>query len=70
MSRQQIRSNQLITTFGPGAMVDLPDKSIIVAGLDEWAYEGHKHCLVDEPRLAAKIARLLRKSYPGFRVST
>ena len=67
MSRQQIRSNQLITTFGPGAMVDLPDKSIIVAGLDEWAYEGHKHCLVDEPRLAAKIARLLRKSYPGFR---
>lgn len=61
MSRQQIRSNQLITTFGPGAMVDLPDKSIIVAGLENWTYEPGKYCLIEEPRLAAKIARLLQK---------
>lgn len=27
--RAQLRSNQLISTFGPGAMVDLPDKSVI-----------------------------------------
>jgi hypothetical protein len=66
MSRQQIRSNQLITTFGPGAMVDLPDKSIIVAGLGKWAYEPSKPCLVEEPRLAAKLARLLRATDPGF----
>ncbi len=67
MSRQQIRSNQMITTFGPGSMVDLPDKSIIVAGLEKWSYEHNNHCVVEEPRLAAKIARLLGKTYKDFR---
>lgn len=67
MSRHQIRSNQLITTFGPGAMVDLPDKSIIVAGLHKWRYDATKQCKVEEPRLAAKLARLLRESSPGFK---
>lgn len=70
MSRHQIRSNQLITTFGPGAMVDLPDKSIIVAGLHKWNYEADKPCRIDEPRLAAKIARLLRASCPGFKAQS
>ncbi len=67
MSRQQIRSNQLITTFGPGAMVDLPHKSIIVAGLENWAFEPGKPCLVEEPRLAAKLARLLRQQNQAFK---
>jgi hypothetical protein len=67
MSRHQIRSNQLITTFGPGAMVDLPDKSIIIAGLHKWNYQANKHCRVEEPRLAAKLARLLRDSGQGFK---
>jgi len=28
MSKQKIRPSQLITTFGPGAIVDLPDDSV------------------------------------------
>lgn len=57
--RSQLRSNQLITTFGPGAMVDLPDKSVIIAGLHGWKYKHDKPCTIKEPRLAAKVGRLL-----------
>jgi len=32
----QIRQSQLITTFGPGAMMDLPNYSVLIAGLDYW----------------------------------
>ena len=30
----QIRQSQVITTFGPGAMVDLPEHSVLISGLD------------------------------------
>ena len=36
-----IRRSQLITTFGPGSMMDLPDHSVLIAGLDHW-----KGCLL------------------------
>jgi hypothetical protein len=61
VSRHQIRANQLITTFGPGAMVDFPDKSVIIAGLDKWKYPKKHGCTIDEPRLAAKVAPLLSR---------
>ena len=31
-----MRQSQVITTYGPGALVDLPDRSVIVGGLDFW----------------------------------
>jgi hypothetical protein len=61
MERQQLRANQLITTFGPGAMVDLPHSSVIVAGLDHWKYDPAQPQLVEEPRLALKVGRLVGK---------
>jgi hypothetical protein len=33
----QIRQSQLITTFGQGLMLDLPNHSVLVAGLDYWS---------------------------------
>lgn len=39
MSRKvhgQIRQSQVITTYGPGALVDLPDHAAIVGGLEAW----------------------------------
>ena len=33
----QIRQSQIVTTFGPGAMVDLPDHAVIIGGLDHWS---------------------------------
>jgi len=31
-----LRQSQLITTFGPGAMVDLPEHSVMIGGLESW----------------------------------
>ena len=36
----QLRQSQLLTSFGPGAMVDLPDHSILIGGLDTWSPGG------------------------------
>lgn len=53
----QIRQSQIVTTFGPGAMVDLTDHAVIIAGLDHWA--GYKDHPISEERLAAKVKALL-----------
>ena len=45
-----------MTTFGPGSMVDLPNHSVLVAGLDFWSLGGDA---VSEPRLSQKLARVL-----------
>ncbi|MCC7178932.1 MAG: DUF1998 domain-containing protein [Acidobacteria bacterium] len=54
----QIRQSQVVTTFGPGAMVDLPDHSVLIGGLDNWS--GYRDRPIFEERLAAKVAKLLR----------
>ena len=52
-----IRQSQMVTTFGPGAMVDLVDQAVLVGGLDFWSYD-KKAALpsVKEPRLREHIA--------------
>ena len=50
----QLRRSQVITTFGPGALIDLPNDSAIVGGLDTWGSEANLE-RIDEPRLAAKL---------------
>lgn len=52
----QIRQSQIITTFGPGSMVDLPKHSVLVAGLDHWRGMGDE---IIEPRLTEKLKALL-----------
>ena len=58
MSKNELRSSQVITTFGPGAMIDLPDVSVIVAGLDHWRYDKSRLPIIQEPRLIAKLREL------------
>jgi hypothetical protein len=53
----EMRQSQLITTFGPGSMVDLPNHSVLVAGLESWSLAGSD--LIAEPRLARKLAKVL-----------
>ena len=58
MSRKahgQIRQGQVITTYGPGALIDLPRHSAIVGGLDTWPPPAHLD-EIPEPRLARKLA--------------
>lgn len=52
----QIRQSQVVTTFGPGSMVDLPNYSVLVAGLDEWSPGGEE---IHEDRLVEKLKSLL-----------
>ncbi len=54
-----LRQSQVVTSFGPGALVDLPERSIIVAGLSAW--EGYRKYPVVEARLEAKLAGVLGK---------
>jgi hypothetical protein len=56
-----IRQSQLITTFGPGAMVDLPRHSVVVGGLEEWTLGPEKR-RISEDRLVAKIEQFLQTS--------
>jgi len=53
----QLRLSQILTTFGPGAMVDLPNHAVLIGGLDNWTDEGRKP--VYEERLIAKLQKLL-----------
>ncbi len=57
MSRKahgQIRRAQVITTYGPGALIDLPRHSAIVGGLDTWPKTSDLE-KIEEPRLARKL---------------
>lgn len=51
----QIRRSQAITTWGPGALIDLPTQSGIVGGLDFWPPLDQLEEIV-EPRLARKVS--------------
>jgi hypothetical protein len=56
----QIRQSQMITTFGPGALVDLPRHAAIVGGLDTWRWGGDdRRREIQEPRLIGKIQQAL-----------
>jgi hypothetical protein len=52
-----VRPSQVITTFGPGAIVDLQTLSVIVAGIDGWHLD--EELVIHEPRLqrALKVKR-------------
>jgi hypothetical protein len=57
MSRKahgQIRRGQVITTYGPGALIDLPRHSAIVGGLDTWPKTSDLE-EIREPRLTRKL---------------
>lgn len=65
MSRQQLRASQLVMTFGPGAMVDLPDDSVIIGGLEGWNYSSIKSgptpsFTINEPRLLVRIQKIFQ----------
>ncbi|HVS66084.1 MAG TPA: DUF1998 domain-containing protein [Thermoanaerobaculia bacterium] len=57
----QIRQSQVVTTFGPGALVDLVDQAVLVSGLDFWRLPAGTRSLV-EPRLRDSLARRLLAS--------
>jgi hypothetical protein len=61
----QLRRTQVITTYGPGALIDLPRYSAIVGGLETWPRTSQLEEIV-EPRLARKIEALTGVHSPGL----
>jgi len=53
----ELRQSQLLTSYGPGAMVDLPNYSIIIGGLNQWF--GHRDYPIYEERLAHRVSEIL-----------
>ncbi|WP_300971445.1 Zn-binding domain-containing protein [Thiocapsa sp.] len=53
----ELRPSQLIFTFGVGALVDLPNLSVIVLGLDDWDIRCCKE--IEEDRLVAAVQKRL-----------
>ncbi|NKB58544.1 MAG: DUF1998 domain-containing protein [Alphaproteobacteria bacterium] len=62
MARNVQRLSQLITTFGPGAMVDLPTRSILVGGLERWEMRENTFKTINEQRLSTMLEKRLLKT--------
>jgi hypothetical protein len=52
----ELRQSQVLTTFGPGSMVDLPNQSVLIGGLEFWKGDKER---VYEPRLEAWLGKRL-----------
>ena len=59
----KIRCGQIINTYGPGALIDLPKHSAIVGGLDTWPKTSDLDEIV-ELRLTAKIQSMTGVTNP------
>lgn len=66
----KVRQSQLVTTFGPGAMMDLLHDAALVSGLDQWRFDPVRGAVaIDEPRLRDRIAEKFGRKGPALRVS-
>lgn len=62
MSHPTQSLSQLLMSFGPGAMMDLPTRSVVVAGLDHWDSGKAKFKTVEEPRLSSFLEFVLTQT--------
>ncbi|MGX1507485.1 UNVERIFIED_CONTAM: hypothetical protein RKD43_006110 [Streptomyces graminofaciens] len=56
-----VRPSHLMYTAGIGSLVDLPNFSVLVRGIDSWSYSGVTDYDIDEPRLRAAVNRTLQR---------
>ncbi len=62
----QVRPTQLLWTYGPYALIDLPNISVITMGLNRWNAD---ECPpVEEARLLAAVQRVLGPQVKRLRV--
>ncbi|MCA9664094.1 MAG: DUF1998 domain-containing protein [Myxococcales bacterium] len=57
----RVRASQIVTTFGPGSMVDLLDHAILVGGLDYWEHRRGKTVL-QNVRLRDRLAEMFAEA--------
>ncbi|MGW9300458.1 DUF1998 domain-containing protein [Streptomyces cyaneofuscatus] len=56
-----VRPSHLMFTAGVGSLVDLPNFSVLIKGLDSWSYSGITEYDIDEPRLRSAVNRSLQR---------
>ena len=59
----QIRRGQAITTWGPGALIDMPRHAAVMGGLETWPGPGQLEEVV-EPRLSRKLEAMTKLPFP------
>jgi hypothetical protein len=57
-----IRRSQVLTTAGPGALVDLVGDAVIIKGPDNWYYPTEQEGFIEEPRLARQALIALHRT--------
>jgi hypothetical protein len=63
----EVRPSQLLWTYGPGALVDLPSVSVVTLGIDRW--DKH-HCQpIQELRLLAAVRKVLGPQVDSLRMA-
>lgn len=62
--------SQLLLTYGPGAMLDLPEHAVVVAGLQDWRYGAGWEPLSEDrlvPLLQQQLGDKLSQTFSGLR---
>ncbi len=62
----KLRQSQLVTTFGPGSMVDLVDRAIVVGGLEHWGFGKKGYVALDDARLRRSLIPRLKALDPDL----
>jgi hypothetical protein len=64
----QVRPSQLLYTYGPGSLIDLPHLSVLVSGLDAWGADPAASPEIVEKRLLAAVRRRLGSQVQALRL--
>jgi len=62
----EVRPSQLLWTYGPGALIDLPNLSVITMGLDRW--EADRCPPIEEARLLEAVRKVLGRQVRQLRM--
>ncbi|RDS82244.1 DUF1998 domain-containing protein [Dyella monticola] len=62
----EVRPSQLLWTYGPGALIDLPNLSVVTLGIDQW--EKDRCQPIQEPRLLAAVRKVLGPQVDSLRM--
>ena len=64
----EVRPSQLLWTYGPGALIDLPSLSVVTLGIDRW--EKDRCQPIQEARLLAAVRKVLGAQVENLRTGT
>ncbi|SEF89538.1 DUF1998 domain-containing protein [Marinobacterium lutimaris] len=62
----EVRPSQLLWTYGPGALIDLPSLSVVTLGIDRW--EQDRCQPIQEARLLAAVRKVLGAQVENLRM--